>query len=162
MTGYHTRWVHLPEHADDPERIAIREALAFGKAVYDQRCALGLSAADLAARADMTVDDVECIEEGGTEPTIAWVLRQHSCGAPTSAIVFRCRVTCTTSAHAEMSASPMYISIRRLEWLNGYSQLSRRDRILAVVIAQPFTVLERSLLHTPDASGGPGLCSAGQ
>ena len=26
---------------------------------------------DLATRADMTVDDVECIEEGGTEPTIA-------------------------------------------------------------------------------------------
>jgi hypothetical protein len=46
MTGYHTRWVRPPEHADDPERIAIREALAFGKAVYDQRCALGLSVAD--------------------------------------------------------------------------------------------------------------------
>lgn len=23
----------------------------------------------------MTVDDVECIEEGGTEPTIAWLRR---------------------------------------------------------------------------------------
>ena len=41
MTGYHTRWVRPPEHAEDPERIAIREALAFGKAVYDQRRALG-------------------------------------------------------------------------------------------------------------------------
>ena len=75
MTGYHTRWVRPPEHTDDPERIAICEALAFGKAGYDQRCALGLSAADLAARADMTVDDVECIEEGGTEPTIALLRR---------------------------------------------------------------------------------------
>jgi ribosome-binding protein aMBF1 (putative translation factor) len=75
MTGYHTRWVRPPEHADDPERIAIREALAFGKAVYDQRRALGLSVADLASRADMTVDDVECIEEGGTEPTIALLRR---------------------------------------------------------------------------------------
>jgi len=28
--------------------------------VYDQRCALGL-----------TADEIECIEEGGTEPTIA-------------------------------------------------------------------------------------------
>jgi hypothetical protein len=37
MTGYHTRWVRPPEQAEDPERIAIREALAFGKAVYDQR-----------------------------------------------------------------------------------------------------------------------------
>ena len=35
MTGNHTRWVRPPEQAEDPERIAIREALAFGKAVYD-------------------------------------------------------------------------------------------------------------------------------
>ena len=54
MTGYHTRWVGLPDQAEDPERVAIREALAFGKAVYDQRCALGLSVADLAGRAAMT------------------------------------------------------------------------------------------------------------
>ena len=71
MTGYHTRWVRPPEHAEDPERIAIREALAFGKAVYDQRRALGLSTAELAGRAEMTVDEIECIEEGRTEPTIA-------------------------------------------------------------------------------------------
>lgn len=71
MTGYHTRWVPLPEQSDDPERIAIREALAFGKAVYDQRCALGLTIAELAGRAGLTADEIECIEEGGTEPTIA-------------------------------------------------------------------------------------------
>jgi transcriptional regulator with XRE-family HTH domain len=75
MTGYHTRWVRLSEDVEDPERIAIREALAFGRAVYDQRCALGLSVADLARRADMTADDIECIEEGGTEPTIALLRR---------------------------------------------------------------------------------------
>ena len=63
MTGYHTRWVHLPEHTDDPERIAIGEALAFGKAVYDQRHTLGISLADLAGWADMTIDEIECIEE---------------------------------------------------------------------------------------------------
>ena len=40
MTGYHTRWVRPEAQAEDPERIAIREALAFGKAVYDQRRAL--------------------------------------------------------------------------------------------------------------------------
>jgi hypothetical protein len=33
MTGYHTRWVRPPGEAGDPERVAIREALAFGKAV---------------------------------------------------------------------------------------------------------------------------------
>jgi len=43
-----------PEQSEDPERITIREALAFGKAVYDQRRALGLSVADLAGRAEMT------------------------------------------------------------------------------------------------------------
>jgi transcriptional regulator with XRE-family HTH domain len=75
MTGYHTRWVRLPEQAEDPERIAIREALAFGKAVYDQRCALGLTIAELAARAGLTTDEIECIEEGGTEPTIALLRR---------------------------------------------------------------------------------------
>ena len=71
MTGYHTRWVRPPEQSEDPERIAIREALAFGKAVYDQRLALGLSIDELAGRAGMTVDEIECIEEGGTEPTVA-------------------------------------------------------------------------------------------
>ena len=71
MTGYHTRWVRPPEQAEDPERIAIREALAFGKAVCDQRRALSLSVVELARRADMTVDEIERIEEGGTEPTIA-------------------------------------------------------------------------------------------
>jgi len=50
MTGYHTRWVRPPEQAEDPERIAIGEALAFGKAVHDQRRALSLSVAGLAAR----------------------------------------------------------------------------------------------------------------
>jgi transcriptional regulator with XRE-family HTH domain len=75
MTGYHTGWVRLPDQAEDAERVAIREALAFCKALYDQRCALGLSAADLAGRAAMRIDEVECIEEGGTEPTIP-VLRR--------------------------------------------------------------------------------------
>ncbi len=48
----------------DPERIAIREALADGQAVYDRRTALGLTAGEVALRAGMTVDQIECIEEG--------------------------------------------------------------------------------------------------
>jgi transcriptional regulator with XRE-family HTH domain len=75
MTGYHTRWVRPAAEADDPERIAIREALAFGKAVYDRRNALSMTVAELAMRAAMTADEVECIEEGGTEPTIALLRR---------------------------------------------------------------------------------------
>ena len=50
MTGYHTRWIRSLEQAEDPERVAIREALAFGKAVYDQRCALDLSVTGLTGR----------------------------------------------------------------------------------------------------------------
>jgi transcriptional regulator with XRE-family HTH domain len=75
MAGYHTRWVRPEEPVEDPERIAIREALAFGKALYDIRTALGLSVADLAARAGMSDDDIECIEEGGTEPTVPLLRR---------------------------------------------------------------------------------------
>jgi transcriptional regulator with XRE-family HTH domain len=75
MTGYHTRWVRQEELAEDPERIAIREALAFGKALYDIRTALGLTVTELAQRAGMTGDDIECIEEGGTEPTVALLRR---------------------------------------------------------------------------------------
>jgi transcriptional regulator with XRE-family HTH domain len=71
MTGYRTRWVRHEELAGDPERIAIREALAFGKAVYDVRTSLGLTIADLAERSGMSEDEIECIEEGGTEPTVA-------------------------------------------------------------------------------------------
>jgi transcriptional regulator with XRE-family HTH domain len=75
MTGYHTRWVLPAADAQDPERIAIREALAFGKAVYDRRTALGLTVAEVAVRAGMTADELECIEEGGTEPTITLLRR---------------------------------------------------------------------------------------
>ena len=75
MSGYHTRWARPEESVDDPERIAIREALAFGKALYDIRTSLGLSVAELALRAALTDDDIERIEEGGTEPTIALLRR---------------------------------------------------------------------------------------
>ena len=46
-----------------------RRALAFGKALYDIRTALGLTVTELAMRASPTDDDIERIEEGGTEPT---------------------------------------------------------------------------------------------
>ena len=71
MAGYHTRWVRPETEADDPERLAIRESLAFGKALYDRRTALGLSVTELAGRAGITTAEIECIEEGGTEPTVA-------------------------------------------------------------------------------------------
>ncbi|MEO3868458.1 helix-turn-helix transcriptional regulator [Nonomuraea sp. B12E4] len=75
MAGYHTRWERPPVQEEDPERIAIREALALGKALYDRRVVLGLSVAEVAGRAGMTVDEIECIEEGGTAPTVALLRR---------------------------------------------------------------------------------------
>ncbi len=75
MTGCHTRWARPEAESEDPERIAIREARAFGKAVYDRRVALGLGIAELAERTDMTADEIECIEEGGTEPTVSQLRR---------------------------------------------------------------------------------------
>lgn len=75
MTGHHTRWARPQDVPDDPERIAIREALAFGKALYDIRNALGMSVAELAMRVALTDDDIERIEEGGTEPTIPLLRR---------------------------------------------------------------------------------------
>jgi hypothetical protein len=63
MTGYHTRWARPQDAAGDPERIAIREALAFGKALYNIRTALGLTVAQLALPASLTDDDIERIEE---------------------------------------------------------------------------------------------------
>jgi hypothetical protein len=41
MTDYHTRWARPEAQPGDPERIAIREALAFGKA--DGRCQTEMS-----------------------------------------------------------------------------------------------------------------------
>jgi transcriptional regulator with XRE-family HTH domain len=75
MASYRTSWAQPAERAEDPERIAIREELAFGKTVYDLRCALELTTAELAARAAMTVDEIEYIEEGGATLTITLVRR---------------------------------------------------------------------------------------
>lgn len=45
------------------------------KALLDVRTTLGVSVAELAMRASLTEDDIECIEEGGTEPTIPLLRR---------------------------------------------------------------------------------------
>jgi transcriptional regulator with XRE-family HTH domain len=75
MTGYHTRRVLPDADASDPKRLDIREALALGKAVYDRRTARGITVAELALRAGMTTDEIRCIEQGGTEPTVTLLRR---------------------------------------------------------------------------------------
>ncbi|MFF5001351.1 helix-turn-helix domain-containing protein [Streptomyces phaeochromogenes] len=70
MTSQHARWAPSGAETDDPERIAIREVLALGKALYDRRMALGLTSVELAERAGISQDDIESAEEGGTEHTV--------------------------------------------------------------------------------------------
>lgn len=92
MSGYHTRWSRPLAGAGDPERIAIREVLALGKAVYDRRGTLGLTVAEVAFRAGMSADDIECIEEGGTEPAISLLCHLAALDAhcPRHALVAAC------------------------------------------------------------------------
>ncbi|MFZ2043152.1 helix-turn-helix domain-containing protein [Trebonia sp.] len=45
------------------------------KALLDVRTTLGVSVAELAMRASLAEDDIECIEEGGTEPTVPLLRR---------------------------------------------------------------------------------------
>lgn len=42
----------------------------FALAVYERRSALGLSSAELAERAGLTIDEIEHIEESGVDPTL--------------------------------------------------------------------------------------------
>jgi hypothetical protein len=74
MTGYHTRWARPRDAADDPDRIAIREALAFGRPCTTSAPPLICPYPNW-PRAAMTDDDIERIEEGGTEPTIPLLRR---------------------------------------------------------------------------------------
>ena len=53
MTGYHTRWVQPDADESDQEQIAIQEALAFGKAVYDRRTAVGMTIVHITAGHDL-------------------------------------------------------------------------------------------------------------
>jgi transcriptional regulator with XRE-family HTH domain len=56
-------------------RLELQRKATGPRCACDQRRALGLSVADLGGRADVTADEIECIEEGGTEPTIALLRR---------------------------------------------------------------------------------------
>ncbi|MFZ3593922.1 helix-turn-helix domain-containing protein [Streptomyces sp. BH104] len=51
------------------------KAMAFGKALYDRRVALRLSAPELAERLRVSEDEVECMEEGGVQPTLELLRR---------------------------------------------------------------------------------------
>ena len=56
-------------------RTEIRLAFDLGQAVYDRRCALGISQSELARRANMTQPQVSKLELGGTVPTLPLLAR---------------------------------------------------------------------------------------
>ncbi|MFJ7249692.1 helix-turn-helix domain-containing protein [Kitasatospora sp. NPDC098652] len=57
------------------EQLEFRYSWAFGQALYDRRTALGLSQAEVARRANMTEDEIECIEGAGMVPTLPLLQR---------------------------------------------------------------------------------------
>ena len=75
LTGYHNRRSARPRTRRIPSGSPSARPWPSAKRSETQRRALGLSVAELAGRADRTADEIECIEEGGTEPAIALLRR---------------------------------------------------------------------------------------
>ncbi|MGW8778833.1 helix-turn-helix domain-containing protein [Streptomyces sp. NPDC055796] len=81
----HTRWklarekkatTEYAEPAEiEAERAEIRLAMAFAKAVYDRRKALGLSQAQLAERAGLTQAKISRVEGADAVPTLPLLRR---------------------------------------------------------------------------------------
>jgi ribosome-binding protein aMBF1 (putative translation factor) len=93
MLGEHARWKRswerkLAERHMEPRRVVaerqeIRLSMAFAKAVYDRRVALGLSQVQLAQRAGLTQPEVSHVEGADTVPTLPLLRRlAHALDAP--------------------------------------------------------------------------------
>ena len=70
MRGYHTKWTIPDEHREGADYIEAGARIALGQAVYDRRIALGLSQAQLAARAGTTQTVISRLEGGAVTPTL--------------------------------------------------------------------------------------------
>ncbi|WP_212999384.1 helix-turn-helix domain-containing protein [Winogradskya consettensis] len=75
MTTRHVRWERTgaDEHAVAYEEA--RAALLLGQMVFDRRSELGLTQAELAARAGMTQPQLSRLEAGGATPTVPLLAR---------------------------------------------------------------------------------------
>jgi len=75
MTTRHARWERTgaDEHAAAYEEA--RASLLLGQMVYDRRTELGLTQAELAARAGMTEPQLSRLESGGATPTVPLLAR---------------------------------------------------------------------------------------
>ena len=70
MTGYHTKWTVPDEHRESAEYVEAGARIALGQAVFDRRTALGISQAELAARAGTTQTVISRLEGGAVTPTL--------------------------------------------------------------------------------------------
>jgi len=75
MSTRHVRWERTgaDEHAAAYEEA--RAALLLGQMVYDRRAEVGLTQAELAARAGMTQPQLSRLESGGATPTVPLLAR---------------------------------------------------------------------------------------
>nr|MDT0659122.1 helix-turn-helix domain-containing protein [Micromonospora sp. DSM 115978] len=69
VKGHHTEWTVPDAHRESPEYIEAGARIALGQAVHDRRIVLGLSQAELAARAGTTQTVISRLEGGAITPT---------------------------------------------------------------------------------------------
>lgn len=73
--GGHARWERTGEARHAAAYAEARAALLLGQLVHDRRAALGLTQAQLAARAGMTQPQLSRLEAGGATPTVPLLAR---------------------------------------------------------------------------------------
>lgn len=78
MAGYHTKLTVPDEHRESAEYVEAGARIALGQAVYDRRTALGISQAELAARARTTQTVISRLEGGAVTPTLPLLHRLAS------------------------------------------------------------------------------------
>ncbi|MCC9306398.1 helix-turn-helix transcriptional regulator [Kitasatospora sp. RB6PN24] len=74
-SAHHAGWTVPPEHRVSEEYLAAGRRMALAEAVYARRSALGWSPSELAERAGLTEEEIESIEESGTDPTLPLIER---------------------------------------------------------------------------------------
>jgi ribosome-binding protein aMBF1 (putative translation factor) len=71
----HSGWERTGEQRHDAAYAEARAALLLGQLVHDRRMVLGLTQAELAARAGMTQPQLSRLESGGATPTVPLLAR---------------------------------------------------------------------------------------
>jgi transcriptional regulator with XRE-family HTH domain len=75
MSTRHVRWERTGADEHTAAYEEARAALLLGQMVYDRRCEMGLTQAELASRAGMTQPQLSRLESGGATPTVPLLAR---------------------------------------------------------------------------------------